>query len=292
MIQDYIKEQSERVNRQLELLVPDEAAPHKKLFQAARYALLGEAKRMRPLFALATTEALGGNAEHALVPACALELIHTYSLIHDDLPCMDDDDFRRGKPSLHKQYDEGVATLTGDFLLTHAFQVLASAPHLRAKQKLSLMQILAERSGGSGMVAGQILDLEAERKPLSLEELKNLHRKKTGALLSASIEFGAVCAGAKKAELKTLCRIGENMGLAYQIIDDVLDVTESEKKHGKKISSDQVNGKTTYVSLLGLEKAQKAAYELLEGAIEALRKLHLEKTHLTKLILLLQQKSK
>lgn len=269
----YIKEKGGLIEKQLDKLIPEQEVPYKILFQAARYSVLGSGKRLRPILALATTEMLGSPIENALVPACALEMVHTYSCIHDDLPCMDNDDFRRGKPTLHKAFPEGHAVLAGDFLLTYAFEILANAPKLSAEQKTRLIAILANRSGGAGMIAGQVMDLEAEGKTISLEHLQHIHNAKTGAMIAASIEFGAVVANAPKEHLTTLTQFGQDIGLAFQIIDDILDVTSSEKKHGHKIASDLKNGKATYVALLGLEKSQTAAQALFEKAICKLRAL-------------------
>ncbi|KAF3361646.1 Farnesyl diphosphate synthase [Chlamydiales bacterium STE3] len=276
MIQTYIKERLPHIEAKLASLVPEESTAHRILSQAARYSLLGGGKRIRPLLTLATVDALGADWQLALTPACAIEMIHTYSLIHDDLPCMDDDDFRRGKPSLHKEYSEGIATLAGDFLLTHAFYVLASDPHLNATQKMKMIQGLSSKAGGSGMIAGQILDIEAERQSIELSSLKNIHSKKTGKLIAAALECGAIAASADEHVQKELCHFGEEIGLAFQIIDDVIDVTNSEIKHGKKESSDQLNGKTTYVTLLGVEASQKLARQHLEASTEILRQLKLE----------------
>lgn len=276
MIQSYIAERTPYIESKLSSLVPESAISHRILYEAARYSLLGGGKRIRPLLALATAESLGADWKKALTAACALELIHTYSMIHDDLPCMDDDDYRRGKPSLHKQYDEGIATLAGDFLLTHAFQVLANDKDLQPEQKVQLIQILAEKAGGNGMIAGQILDLAAEKTRPNFAELQNIHLKKTGQLIAASLETGAIAASAKPEVRQQLCQFGEEIGLAFQIVDDVIDVTNSEKKHGKKQSSDQINGKATYVTLLGIDKAQKLADDHLAASIAILKHLNLE----------------
>lgn len=241
-----------------------------RLFDAARYTALSGGKRLRPMLTLATTESLGGNIELALIPACAIEMVHTYSLIHDDLPCMDDDDYRRGQLTVHKKFDEPTAVLTGDFLLTYAFEILAEAPGLNAEQKIALIASLAKAAGGKGMIAGQMLDLEAENSSVSLESLKLIHRRKTGDILTAAIEFGAIIANTPPEHMQILQKFGGLVGLAYQIIDDVIDVTASEQKHGKKISSDAINGKTTYITLLGVEGSKDAAATLLNEGFESL----------------------
>lgn len=269
----YLSLRKGMIEEQLSLLVPEQTTPHQILFQAARYSLLGGGKRLRPILALATAETLGGSVELAMVPACTLELIHTYSLIHDDLPCMDDDDFRRGKPSLHRAFPEGHAVLAGDYLLTHAFDVLVNYTKLSSETRLTLLSTLSSSAGGEGMIAGQVMDLEAEGKEIELEQLRLLHSKKTGALLVASIEFGAVIANASKGVREVLKHFGQDIGLAFQIRDDVLDVTESKKKHGKLVSSDVTNQKSTYVTVLGLEQSQVMVQTLLNSALEHLKQL-------------------
>lgn len=266
----YLKDKSLLIEKQLDLIVPDISSPYQSLFKAARYSLLSGGKRLRPILALATVETLQGSVEKALIPSCALELIHTYSLIHDDLPCMDNDDFRRGKPSLHKAFPEGHAVLAGDFLLTYAFDVLANAPHLSSDQKLKLVSILSRQAGGHGMIGGQIMDLEAEGQLIDKQALELLHKKKTGALISASIEFGTVIADVSSDKRKYLANFGEKIGLAFQIIDDVLDVTSANHK-GKQKASDQANNKATFVSLMGIENAKLAAQNLFVSSLEDLK---------------------
>lgn len=265
---EYLKAKSDLIEQHLDRLVPEK---NDILYQAARYALLGGGKRLRPILTLATVETLKGDLTKALTPACTLEMIHTYSLIHDDLPCMDDDDFRRGKPSLHKAFPEGHAVLTGDFLLTYAFEVLADAPHLTPQQKIELIQILAKQSGGDGMIAGQVMDLESEGKQLDVKGLQQIHKSKTGALISASVEFGGIITGASSSQLEALRCFGREIGLTFQIVDDVLDVTSSKEKHGKAVSSDLINGKATYVTLMGLEQAREAARAHHHLATESLK---------------------
>ena len=272
-IKGYLIDKCHLIETTLDRLVPEVDVPHLELFHSARYSLLGGGKRLRPILTLATTEALNGDVDAALAPSCALEMIHTYSLIHDDLPCMDDDDFRRGKPSLHKAYSEGHAVLTGDFLLTHAFSVLAKAPHLSAEQKIKLIDILSRDAGGDGMIAGQVMDIKAEAGQINLDMLKHIHNKKTGALIVASLEFGGVISHASDQQMQLLRQFGQEIGLAFQIIDDVLDVTASELKRGSAIASDVANNKSTYVSLLGLEQSEALAQALFRSAISNLDQL-------------------
>lgn len=259
-----------RIEQQLDKLIPETSYPYKALFQAARYSLLSGGKRLRPLLALATTQVMQGNLDVALIPACALELVHTYSLIHDDLPCMDDDDFRRGKPTLHKVVSEGQAVLAGDYLLTYAFETIVQAPGLSAEQRLKLIALLGEASGGHGMIAGQVMDLNATNQQVDLQVLRLIHRKKTGAIITASVLFGGIIANATDENLTLLRQFGEEIGLAFQIVDDILDVTMSEQKHGRAVASDVVNAKSTYVALLGLDQAKKTAHEHLQAALRAL----------------------
>lgn len=208
-----------KIHQELDRLVSERVCAHHSLYEAARYVLLSEGKRIRPLLTLAIATMLGGSCDKALQAACALEMIHTYSLIHDDLPCMDDDDFRRGKPTLHKIYNEGHAVLVGDFLLTFAFEILAEAPLLSAHQKVRLISILARAAGGEGMIGGQVLDL-SQNTSVSLAEL---HQRKTGALFTAAVQFGGVLADCSSEIFSLLTAFGEKIGFLFQVVDDVLD---------------------------------------------------------------------
>jgi geranylgeranyl diphosphate synthase type II len=286
-IGEYIKKTTEVIEKRLDLLIPETDTHYNKLFQAARYSLLSGGKRLRPLLTLATTEVFSGNKEAALVPACALEMIHTYSLIHDDLPCMDNDDYRRGKPTLHKVYTDADALLAGDFLLTHAFESLSHAPHLTNEQKLSLISTLSQRSGGNGMIAGQVMDMHYTGKEISPEILQQIHRCKTGALLTAAIEFGGIIAHANHHMMNSLREFGWQIGLAFQIIDDILDVTASKQKHGKDHSSDKVNNKMTYLTLFGYDQAKIKAQELLHASLKTLENLPAETSLLASIAKLL-----
>lgn len=263
---EYFREYNVLIENHLDDLIKESSLPYRQLFSAARYSLLGGGKRLRPILVLAATEALGGSIQHALSAASAVELVHTYSLIHDDLPCMDDDDFRRNKPSLHKAYSEAHAVLTGDFLLSYAFELLSNDPYLNAEQKIQLVSLLAKSCGGNGMIGGQVMDIEAEGVAVDQAMLECIHQHKTGALMTASVAMGAVVANGSEAEIKALCCYGNDLGLAFQIMDDVLDVRESMEKHGKAVSSDMINNKTTYVTLFGIDKAQAMASQLVESA--------------------------
>jgi geranylgeranyl diphosphate synthase type II len=269
-IANYIQTQGQIIDKELDRLVPMRHGPHQQLFEAARYVLLGGGKRLRPILTLTTTHILEGDPNLALIPACTLEMIHTYSMIHDDLPCMDNDDYRRGKLTLHRKYSEGLAILTGDFLLTYAFEVLAVDRHLNADKKTQLIAILARQSGSEGMIGGQIMDLAYEGKKISLDALRLLHRNKTAALITAALEFGGIISNAPPNQLDCLRQFGEYIGLAFQVVDDILDVTLSHAKHGKAVASDIRNEKSTYVSLLGIEQAQSYALNFYNQAVKAL----------------------
>lgn len=267
----HFKERTLLVEKTCSELIPLTDKPYNEIFTAARYSLLAGGKRLRPLLALLTAEMLGVSPDQSVVPSTALEMIHTYSLIHDDLPCMDDDDFRRGKPSLHRAFPEGIAVLAGDYLLTYAFEVLVNAKNLSADQKLELISVLSKSSGGDGMIAGQVMDIMDCA--LDLTTLQETHLKKTGMLIAASMEFGAIIGKATADNQKLLRQFGLDIGLAFQIIDDILDVTMSKEKHGRLVPTDLINGKTTYVSLMGLEESKRLAKSLTDKALSSLKDL-------------------
>ncbi|WP_422928261.1 polyprenyl synthetase family protein [Singulisphaera sp. PoT] len=274
----FVEEGRRRVDEALGLYLPEadedpKASCPSRLASAMRYSVLGGGKRLRPILCLLAAEACGGDAASALPAACALEMVHTYSLIHDDLPAMDDDDLRRGRPTCHKAFDEATAVLAGDGLLTLAFEVLAK--HIQpAGAAIACVQALAEGAGPDGMVGGQMADLEAEgRTDATLEALEAIHRRKTGALLRASLRMGGLVAGADQPTLKALDTYGHAVGLAFQIIDDLLDVEGDEAKLGKRVNKDSELGKWTYPGLLGIEGSRQRARQLAEEAVEALRPL-------------------
>lgn len=272
LVQDYLKKTALLIDNHLDSLIQKTPCPHENLFSAARYSLMSGGKRLRPILLIATAEAFGCEAAKTLSAASALEMVHTYSMIHDDLPCMDDDDFRRGRPSLHRAFPEAHAVLTGDFLLTYAFEVIATDPLLTNEQKIKLIALLAKNSGGEGMVAGQILDIEAEGKDIDHETLQMIHRYKTGALLTASVEMGGIISMNSEETLFALRAYGNDVGLAFQIIDDILDFSLIEKQK-EPISSDLIKDKMTYVKLLGPENAKKKALALAESAKNHLKAL-------------------
>ena len=249
-----------------------------RLAEAMRYSLEAGGKRVRPVLCMLAAEAAGGKAEEALSCAVALEFIHTYSLIHDDLPAMDDDDLRRGKPTNHMVFGEGQAILAGDGLLTEAFRVIVADGALSAERRVEAVAVLAEAAGWRGMVGGQSLDLLGEEltrsgQPYGLEHLQLIHRLKTGALLRAAVELGAVAAGAAPAQRKALREAGALLGLAFQIQDDILDATATAEQMGKRVGKDEGKGKITYPLLLGLEGARRALAETTERAIAQLQSL-------------------
>lgn len=277
--QEYLSEKGKIIENRLRELVEAPECSYKSIFASAAYSLFSGGKRLRPILVLAVTEALGGDPHDALDAACALEMIHTSSLIHDDMPCMDNDDFRRGKPTLHRAFPEWQALLTGDFFLTFAFECITHCPRLTAEQKVALIEVIAAKSGAKGMIGGQLLDLAGSI--TTIEQLEELHHLKTGALLEATIEAGAIVAKASAAELAILRSFAKNIGLAFQIIDDVLDVTAAEVKHGK--SSDSANDKLTYVAFLGVEGSKKCAADLVHRALEVLQPLGEKAIRLTEI---------
>jgi geranylgeranyl diphosphate synthase type II len=257
----------ETVDRALDEILPRPEGPAARLHEAMRYAVFGGGKRLRPLLAIAACEALGGREDDVLTAAAALELVHTYSLVHDDLPAMDDDDLRRGRPTVHKAFGEAEAILAGDALLTLAFEVLATTPPAApAPRRAEAVAVVARRSGVAGMVGGQLADLEAERKPAALATLEWIHRHKTGALLQASAEVGAIHAGASPADRTALARFAGALGLAFQIADDILDRTASATALGKTPGKDERSGKATYPALIGIEASRREAERLVAAA--------------------------
>ena len=261
---------SDLVDSRLEVLLEGRDAAVKDLTDAMRYSTMIGGKRVRPVLVLEFCRVCGEDPARALDLACALELIHTSSLIHDDLPCMDDDDLRRGKPSCHKEYGESTALLAGDALEAYAFEVAVSAD-LLPKRNLEAIKCLSHATGPSGMLGGQLMDIENEsREDVSLDRLFETHRKKTGALIKAACELGCIAAGASEEQKKAAVAYGEALGVAFQICDDILDVTGDEQLLGKPVGSDEAEEKTTYVTLLGLEKARETAATYTEKAFEAL----------------------
>lgn len=263
---DYLTTRQQQVNRCLDQHLPSETARPAILHRAMRYSVMGEAKRMRPILCLAAAEAVGGSPEAALLPGAALELLHTYTLIHDDLPAMDNDDLRRGRPTCHKVFGEANAILAGDALLTLAFEWLAGcvAPAPYPPNQLALE--LARAAGSQGVIAGQVEDIAAEGRPVDAELVEYIHRHKTADLLRAAVRMGAIRAGASPEELQALDGYGDLMGLAFQVSDDVLNATSNAAALGKGAGTDAARGKLTYVAVHGLEEARARAQCLVKQA--------------------------
>lgn len=279
--QQYWDLQRRRVDAALDRYLPAEDQPPETIHRAMRYSVFAGGKRIRPLLCLASAEAVADHAPGVEAAACALELVHTYSLIHDDLPALDNDDFRRGRPTCHKQFGEAMAILAGDALLTLAFEVLARPETGEAGRRARLVEELARAAGTSGgMIAGQVADLEGEGRPPTPELLETIHRAKTGALLTASVRMGAICAGADEQQLAALTRYGRHVGLAFQIVDDLLDVEQSSEALGKTAGKDARQQKITFPAVYGLpashrmaEQEYAAALRELEGFGERARRL-------------------
>src|ERR1700683_1541719 len=267
---DFIETDRAAIEAALEKILPAEDAPPQTIHRAMRYSVFAGGKRIRPILCYETGRMFGRNPEGAVRVGCALELIHTYSLIHDDLPALDNDDLRRGKPTNHKVFGEAAAILAGDALLTLAFQTLAMAP-VEPQRRLAILAMIAEAAGTDrGMIGGQVADLEAEGKPGDKGMLEYIHRAKTGALIRASVVAGAIAGGADRNDLGRLMNFGENIGWAFQVVDDILDVEESSAALGKTAGKDQAQQKATYPALLGLTQSREVASELAAKAISEL----------------------
>jgi len=243
-----------------------------RLSSAMQYSLMASGKRLRPVLCMAAAETVGKINDDVVISACALEMIHTYSLIHDDLPAMDDDQLRRGKPTCHIQFDEATAVLAGDALLTLAFDILSDPPSLPENSSIQLhvIRTIARAAGHKGMIEGQMRDIEAENITVPLDKLKQIHRLKTGALIEASVTTGALLAGGSPENIKHLITYAENIGLAFQVIDDILNVEGDVAKMGKATGTDASRNKSTYPGLLGMEKSRQFAAELINNALHAL----------------------
>ena len=266
----FFEEDRLAVDAQLEKLMPAETAPPPSIHTAMRYSVFAGGKRIRPILCLETARIFAADVAPALFPGCAIEFIHTYSLIHDDLPALDNDDLRRGKPTCHKKFGEATAILAGDALLTLAFATIAAAPG-SAERRVAMVAEISNAAGTvNGMVGGQVADLEAEGQPVGPEMLEYIHRSKTAALIRASITAGALCAGASDADVARLRRFGETIGWAFQVTDDILDVTESSAALGKTAGKDIAQQKATYPAVFGLQRAQQIAKELSDSAIAEL----------------------
>lgn len=270
----YLQVRRQNIDTALDRYLPAVEARPQVLHEAIRYSMLAPGKRLRPTLTIAAAEAIGGREEDVMPTACAMECIHVFSLIHDDLPCMDNDDYRRGRLTNHKVYGEAMALLAGDALLTLAFQLIAeNAATVPAERILPTLRLIAEATGTRGMVGGQVVDMESQGQDVNTETLQYIHAHKTGALLKASVLAGALLAGADGAQMEALHAFGEHIGLAFQIADDILDVTGDEKRIGKHVGSDAERDKATYPKLFGLEESRHRAHTEVEGAIQALAQL-------------------
>jgi geranylgeranyl diphosphate synthase type II len=267
----YLKSKIKCVDTALDRFLPKASARPSTIHKALRYSIFAGGKRLRPVLTLAAAEVCDGIESHALPAACAVECIHTYSLIHDDLPCMDDDDLRRGRPTSHKVFGEGIAVLAGDALLTVAFEILASVPNTPRYSTADFIRELAQSAGSRLLIAGQVMDLEGEGRNISRSDLRFIHQAKTAALLTSSLRLGAMSANASPSKLRHLSEFGNSLGLAFQVIDDILDVTQTTEKLGKTAGKDVASTKATYPALFGLEQSRKIARDLTQKARAALK---------------------
>ena len=270
MFKAYCKAKLPLIDEALQKAMSIEGEIAPTIFDSMRYSLFAGGKRLRPVLLLAAADAVGADGNKFLNVACGLEMIHTYSLIHDDLPAMDNDDYRRGKLTNHKVYGDGIAVLAGDSLLTYAFETMLSQEGVEPKTLLTVVKEIASAAGPEGMVGGQVIDMESEGKAVSLDTLQQMHRAKTGALFRAAVRAGAILGGASEKEVEALTVYAEKFGLAFQITDDILDVIGSAEAIGKPVGSDLKNNKSTYVTLHSVEIAQQLARETVADAVEAL----------------------
>ena len=273
-LKKYLQEKEDIVNKALDTLLPKEDEFPQRLHKAMRYSIFAGGKRIRPILVIAAAEVFGKTAANVINIACAIELIHTYSLIHDDLPAIDNDDLRRGLPTNHKVFGEAIALLAGDALLTKAFQIMSQPSAVSGQQSALILKSIheiAKAAGSTGMVGGQVVDIESEGKEVAFPVLEYIHIHKTGELILASVKAGAILAGAENKELETITRYGEAIGLAFQIADDIIDVEGNKEDVGKNIGGDAKKGKVTYPSILGVDESRKRARELVDMAITALK---------------------
>ena len=270
-LKPWLKAQQKLVDAELKRQLPRENVRPATIHKAMRYSIFAGGKRLRPILCLAAAEACEGEIEHALAPACAVEIMHTYSLVHDDLPCMDDDDLRRGRLTSHKVFGEGVAVLCGDALLTEAFTIIAQTPATKRYTAREYVSELAITGGSRKLIGGQILDLEGEGKSLTKKQLIQIHEAKTAALLTSSLKLGAMTANVTPKKLESIETFGYNLGLAFQVIDDILDVTQTTEQLGKTAGKDEAVDKSTYPAVIGLEKSKEEAARLTKKALDSLK---------------------
>jgi geranylgeranyl diphosphate synthase, type II len=270
-LRSYLAVRTATVNRALDRFLPRATTRPATIHKAMRYSLFAGGKRLRPALCLAAAEACGGSLDDAMPLACAVECIHTYSLIHDDLPAMDNDDYRRGKPTNHKVFGEGIAILAGDALLTQAFEIAAIFQGSPRYSHREFVLEVARAAGSLQLIAGQVADLEGEGEKISAAQLRYIHERKTSALLCCSVRVGGMSANCTAAQLKALTDFGYNVGLAFQIIDDILDITQTSEQLGKTAGKDSKSQKATYPAIVGLERSRKIARQLTDRAFGALK---------------------
>jgi geranylgeranyl diphosphate synthase type II len=270
-LKKYLASRQKKIDRALDAFLPKASTRPATIHKAMRYSLFAGGKRLRPVLCIAAAEACGGTTEHAMPAACAVECIHTYSLVHDDLPSMDNDDFRRGRPTSHKVFGEGIAVLAGDALLTIAFEILAQAKATSRYDAREMLAELAVAAGSQKLIAGQVADLEAERRKTTRAGLRYIHENKTAAMLSVSVRLGAMSANATARELRAISDFGQSLGLAFQVIDDILDVTQTSEKLGKSAGKDVAAQKATYPAVIGLDASRREAQRLTRKAHDALK---------------------
>lgn len=269
-LQQYLEARRLMVEEALEVALPQQDGPETRVVEAMRYSLFAGGKRLRPILCLAASEAVGGDLKAAMPAGCALEMIHTYSLIHDDLPAMDDDDLRRGKPTNHKVFGEAIAVLAGDGLLTEAFVLLSDYNSLLPERAVQVIGVIAEAASYRGMVGGQVVDILSQNKRAELETVQQMHSRKTAALIAAATESGALSGKGSEAQVAALGRYGRAIGLAFQIADDILDIEGDTELLGKTTGADVARGKVTYPAAVGLERSRQAANEMVNDALAAL----------------------
>jgi geranylgeranyl diphosphate synthase type II len=269
-LKQYLETRRLRVEEALEVALPQQDGPETRVVEAMRYSLFAGGKRLRPILCLAASEAVGGDLKAAMPAGCALEMIHTYSLIHDDLPAMDDDDLRRGKPTNHKVFGEAIAILAGDGLLTEAFVLLSDYNSLLPERAVQVIGVIAEAASYRGMVGGQVVDILSQNKRADLETVQQMHSRKTAALIAAATESGALAGKGSEAQVAALARYGRAIGLAFQIADDILDIEGDTELLGKTTGADEARGKVTYPAAVGLERSRQAANEMVNDALAAL----------------------
>jgi len=272
-LKDYLVARQKEVDRALDRFLPKATVAPATIHRAMRYSLFAGGKRLRPILCLAAAEACGGKTSAALPAACAVECIHTYSLIHDDLPSMDNDDLRRGRPTCHKVFGDGIAILAGDALLTIAFEIATHAKPVSRYDLRDLFREITIAAGSRKLIAGQVADLEAEGRRLNRAQVRSIHENKTAALLTTSVRLGAMSANATAKQLASITAFGRALGLAFQVIDDILDVTQTSEKLGKSAGKDLAAQKATYPAVIGLEKSRTEARRLTRQAHSALESL-------------------